>query len=289
MPVGSLHNFGGQNFNLLTAPTPRPISIYWSDPLGGSSNDYDLFILNADGTMVVAGSTNIQNGTQDPYEQVFPKPLIPPGSRIVIVKKTGAADRFLPLNTNRGRLSIGTTGQTRGHNSAANAYGCAATPAGAAFPNPFSSSNVVEQTSSDGPRASSSRPTGRRSRPAISRPRKASFAMKPDITAADGVSITGAGGFPNPFFGTSAAAPRRRDRRVNQIRQPVLHPEQIRAALIGSAIDIEAPGVDRDSGAGIIDAFAAFQALGVPGFANLELGAVTSTKILEEAPILTFN
>ena len=64
--------------------------------------------------MVVAGSTNIQNGTQDPYEQVFRNPSFPPGSRIVIVKKTGAADRFLHLNTNRGRLSIGTTGQTRG-------------------------------------------------------------------------------------------------------------------------------------------------------------------------------
>src|SRR5262249_54727761 len=41
-------------------------------------------------------------------------------------------------------------------------------------------------------------------------------------------------------------------------------PAQIRAALIGSAIDIEAPGVDRDSGAGIIDAVAALQAIGVP-------------------------
>jgi hypothetical protein len=36
--------------------------------------------------------------------------------------------------------------------------------------------------------------------------------------------------------------------------------------------------VDRDSGAGIIDAFAALQALGVPGFANIELGAVTPTE-----------
>ena len=27
------------------------------------------------------------------------------------------------------------------------------------------------------------------------------------MTAADGVSVTGAGGFPSPFYGTSAAAP----------------------------------------------------------------------------------
>ncbi|MDE2024684.1 MAG: PKD domain-containing protein [Gammaproteobacteria bacterium] len=35
----------------------------------------------------------------------------------------------------------------------------------------------------------------------------ASTRMKPDFVGVDGVSITGAGGFPNPFYGTSAAAP----------------------------------------------------------------------------------
>src|SRR5215510_2248533 len=154
LPAGRLHSFSGQNFNLLTAGS-RLINLYWSDPLGGSSNDYDLFLLSADGTAVVASSTNIQNGTQDPYEQVFRDSTAPPfpaGSRIVIVKKTGAADRFLHLDTNRGRLSIATAGQTHGHAAAANAFGCAATRATAAFPNPFNSSNVVETFSSDGPR-----------------------------------------------------------------------------------------------------------------------------------------
>ena len=32
-------------------------------------------------------------------------------------------------------------------------------------------------------------------------------AVKPDVVAVDGVSVTGAGGFPSTFFGTSAAAP----------------------------------------------------------------------------------
>src|SRR5262245_52708964 len=49
LPAGSLHNFGGQNFNLLTVAVGNPITLYWSDPLGGSSNDYDLFLLNAGG------------------------------------------------------------------------------------------------------------------------------------------------------------------------------------------------------------------------------------------------
>ena len=130
-----LHNFGGQNFNVITAAnTAAPISLYWADPLGGATNDYDLFILNPAGTAVAASSTNIQNGTQDPYEQTGQAA----GFRIVVVKKAGSADRFLHVNSNRGTLSIRTSGQTHGHSHAADAYSCAATPAVGPFPNPFS-------------------------------------------------------------------------------------------------------------------------------------------------------
>jgi Subtilase family len=267
LPAGSLHNFGGQNFNLMTASS-RLINLYWSDPLGGSSNDYDLFLLSADGTAVVASSTNIQNGTQDPYEQVVRDSTAPPfpaGSRIVIVKKTGEEDRFLHLNTNRGRLSIATAGQTHGHAAAANAFGCAATRATAAFPNPFNSSNVVETFSSDGPRRIFFRADGTAITPGNFLATGGLLRQKPDITAADGVSVTGVGGFPSPFFGTSAAAPHAAAiAGLLKSANPSFTPAQIRLALTGSAIDIEAPGVDRDSGAGIVDAVAALQAIGVP-------------------------
>jgi Subtilase family len=276
LTVGRIHNFGVQIFDVVTGASTRPTNLYWSDPLGGSSNDYDLFLLNAAGTAIIASSTNIQNGTQDPYEQIGPPPA---GSRIVIVKKTGAADRFLHLNTNRGRLAVATAGQTHGHNSAFAAFGCAATPAAAAFPNPFSSSNVVETFSSDGGRRIFFRADGTPITPGDFSATGGLLRQKPDITAADGVSVTGVGGFPSPFFGTSAAAPHAAAiAALLKSANPSFTPEQIRMALTGSAIDIEAPGVDRDSGAGIIDAFAALQALGVPGFANLELGAFTATE-----------
>ncbi|HEY7181700.1 MAG TPA: post-COAP-1 domain-containing protein, partial [Blastocatellia bacterium] len=271
-----LHNFGGQNFNLQTAPGQSQIDLYWSDPLGGSSNDYDLFQLNSTGTAVTASSTNIQNGTQDPFEAV-PQPGGP--SLYVIVKNTGAADRFLHLNSNRGRFSIVTAGQTHGHAAAANAFGCAATPAGAAFPNPFNSSNVVETFSSDGPRRVFFQADGTPITPGDFLATGGLLRQKPDITAADGVSVTGVGGFGSPFFGTSAAAPHAGAiAGLLKSANPSFTPAQIRAALTGSAIDIEAPGVDRDSGAGIIDAFAALQFLGVPGFANVELGAVAASE-----------
>src|SRR4051794_31312422 len=83
---GSLHRFGTQTFTAIVTPAASaPTNLSWSDPLGGSANDYDLFRLSADGTAVVASSTNIQSGTQDPYEQLSGPGTV--GERLVIVKK----------------------------------------------------------------------------------------------------------------------------------------------------------------------------------------------------------
>src|SRR5205814_3813479 len=130
----------------------------WSDPVGGSGNDYDLYVLNSAGTTVTASSTNVQSGTQDPYEDAGNRSA---GEKLVIVKKAAAANRFLHLNTNRGVLTVSTTGVIYGHNGGVNTISVAATPAGPAtfdgvrfgpFPNAHSGTNVVEQFSSDGPR-----------------------------------------------------------------------------------------------------------------------------------------
>jgi hypothetical protein len=288
LPVGRFHNFGGQNFNTLTVANTggAPISLYWSDPLGGSSNDYDLFRLNAAGTAIAASSTNIQNGTQDPIEQISQSTANP---RIVIVKKASAAPRFLHLNTTRGVLSIGTAGQTHGHSSAANAFGCAATPAATPFggppnpvgpfPNPFVAANTVELFSSDGPRRIFFQENGTPYTPGNFSATGGVLRQKPDITAADGASVTGVGGFPSPFFGTSAAAPHAAAiAGLIKSANPAFTPAQIRAFLTSTAIDIEAPGVDRDSGVGIIDVFAALQASGAPGTAFLEFGSITASE-----------
>src|SRR5262249_22246612 len=156
--TGNVHNFGGQNFDVIQVSGGSQIDLYWSDPLGASTNDYDLFILNSTGTSVLASSTNIQNGTQDPFEVTGTGANL----RIVVLKKTGAAARFLHVDSNRGRLSISTPGQTHGTAGATGAFGVAATPAANAFgappnpsgpfPNPFNSTNTVELFSSDGPR-----------------------------------------------------------------------------------------------------------------------------------------
>ncbi len=48
--TGNVHDFGGgQTYDVLTAGGFAN-TLHWSDPLGGSSNDYDLFLLNSTGT-----------------------------------------------------------------------------------------------------------------------------------------------------------------------------------------------------------------------------------------------
>src|SRR4051812_34411030 len=271
---GRLHSFGPQTFTTIVKPAATaPTNLSWSDPLGGSANDYDLFRLNAAATAVVASSTNIQNGTQDPYEQLNSPGSV--GDRLVIVKKSTAAGRFLHLATNRGVLSIATAGETHGHAAAAAAFDVAATPAVGPFPQPFNATNVVETFSSDGPRRVFFQANGTPYTAGDSSSTGGVLRQKPDITAADGVSVTGAGGFPTSFFGTSAAAPHAAAiAGLLKSANPALTPAQIRTLLTASAIDIGAPGADRDAGAGIVMADAVLRAATVPGTALLELGTV---------------
>src|SRR6185503_2472683 len=114
------------------------------------------------------------------------------GERIVIVKKTTAASRFLHLGTNRGVLSIATVGETHGHAAAAAAFDVAATPAVGPFPQPFDASSVVEPFSSDGPRRVFYQANGTPYTPGNVLATGGVLRQKPDVTAADGVSVTGA-------------------------------------------------------------------------------------------------
>ncbi len=276
--AGRIHSFGATPYDIQTAAGSGVVNLHWSDPLGGSSNDYDLFRLDSGGTAVISSSTNIQSGTQDPYEQISQPTVL---SRLVIVKRTGAADRFLHLNTNRGRLSVATAGQTHGHSTvnSVGAYGVAATPAVGPFPNPFSGVNAVETFSSDGPRRIFYNADSSAITPGNVSSTGGLVLAKPDITAADGVSVTGVGGFPSPFFGTSAAAPHAAAIAALLLQAvPGMTQAQTRSALASGAIDIEAPGNDRDSGVGIIMAQGTLLAAGAVGTAFVALDSVSATE-----------
>jgi len=93
---------------------------------------------------------------------------------------------------------------------------------------------------------------------------------KPEFTAADGVSVTGVGGFPSPFYGTSAAAPHAAAiaALVKSVDNTLTNSE-IAGFLTSSAIDIMGAGTDRDSGVGIVMAFEAVKAALAPALATL--------------------
>jgi hypothetical protein len=265
-----------------------PATLDWSDPLGGSGNDYDLYILNSTLTTVIAVANNVQTGTQDPHEATAV--TVAANRRAVVLQKTGAAARFLHLNTNRGALSISTEGTTYGHSQAADAYSVAATPAFmpfafpvgptfffGAYPNQHSTTDKVETFSSDGPRRIFYNADSSAITPGNVSSTGGVLRQKPDLTASDGEQVTGVGGFGSPFYGTSCAAPTLAALAgLMKAANPALTPAQIRTAFTSTALDIETAGTDRDAGAGIAMAVPAMTAAGLTGGAYLELTGYTT-------------
>jgi hypothetical protein len=261
---GLAHDFGGGVIgNAVTVDSPSVFTLHWSDPKGGSTNDYDLFLVNKPMTVIFGASTDVQDGVgeDDPFEIIGSGVMNDKGRRLIVVQTSGAG-RFLHLNTHRGELAIATDGQTSGHASARAAFAVAAVDvrdAGDAG-GTFDGSESVQTFSSDGPRRVFYEADGTPITPGDLSSSGGELRMKPDLAAADCVS-TATPGF-STFCGTSAAAPHAAaiaglllelaDRNGASI-------EDVEDALLLTALDIEAPGVDRDSGAGIVDAGAAVE------------------------------
>jgi subtilisin-like proprotein convertase family protein len=279
-PGGRLHGWGvGAASNPITL-TGGPINLQWSDPLGASGNDYDLYLLNAAGTAIIGSSTNLQTGSQDPAESIATSPA---GSRIVVTKAGAAASRFLVVYTNRGRLTHATGGAARGHNASSDAISVAATPAGepltpsspaGPFPGAHSAVDVSQLFSSDGPVRQFFTPGGLPLTPGDLSATGGTTQPGPDITAADGVTTTTPGFL--RFYGTSASAPNLLALAALALEAvPGLSPGQLDAALAAAAIDLEAPGVDPVTGAGVVLAPALLEAVGAQPKARLVGGTRT--------------
>jgi Subtilase family len=235
------------------------VTLKWSDPLGASGNNYDLFTYN--GSYITYYSIDIQNGNDDPIEGV----IAFPGDYLLVTKRSGAT-RALRIDTNRARLVINTPGAVVGHNGSENAISVAATDGripGAGNPFVGSSTNPIESYSSDGPRWMFYNPNGS----AIT-PGNVLFGTgggrrlaKPDITAADCVLTTTPGFI--PFCGTSAAAPHAAAIAA-LLKSTPNNPGggQVLAAMMTTALDVTpGTGRDRNSGVGIVMADTALAAL----------------------------
>ncbi|HUQ93795.1 MAG TPA: S8 family serine peptidase, partial [Bryobacteraceae bacterium] len=266
-----LHSFGENAYATLTKATST-VTLKWSDPLGGSANDYDLFVMDSAGTSIL-GSPGIsaQTGLQDAYEIsrcTGTGCSFPVGSRIYVAQYSGST-RALRLDTHRGAILNGTAGSTYGHNAAASALAVGAVNVHTASDGVFvgGSINPVENFSSDGPRRIFYYPSGVAITPGniLFRTNGGLTLAKVDLAAAD----CGSTKFPTlpfmPFCGTSAAAPTAAaiGALIKSARPSISKTDLIRA-MLNSALDIEAPGPDRDSGVGIVMAAAGVRAVLLP-------------------------
>ena len=264
--VGTKHDFGGGvEANELEGRSVRTIILQWADPLGDSSNDYDLFLVNENGA-VLASSTDTQDGTQDPIE-IISSPIFTYSGLSVVVVKASGANRYLRVQAHSGPLAVATAGTLYGHSAQENAISVAMVDVATAGGSDgvFDGTESVRSSNSDGPRRIFFQPDGTAITSGNFSATGGKLLQKPDLTAATCVA-TATPGF-SPFCGTSAAAPH-----AAAIGALMLEaaggPEQVtlaqlRTAMTGAALDIEATGVDRDSGYGIVMAPAAVDAVDV--------------------------
>ena len=212
---------GPKPYNVIKLASGGEVVIFltWDDPFGASTNNYDLYLVEESTGKVVVSSTNPQTGTQDPEEDIDFVNSGPQGNFHIVIQNVGNAAQAKHLNLfsfqpecaaagpvqlSAGSLDLhnyNTAGRSiTAENDAGGApvsvvsvgaICSASTRSATAFPgNPSctdSSHSTIEFYSSQGPTLD-----GR---------------TKPEISGIDGVSVTGAGSFENPFFGSSAATP----------------------------------------------------------------------------------
>jgi subtilisin family serine protease len=247
---GGAHDFaagGGDPFNGVVVPAGGTLTciLQWNDPFGGSGNDYDLVLLDAD-LNFITDSINSQVGAQDPIELVSVVNQTNTDQLAnVLIQRFAGEPRRLEL------YCLGAAAMEHG------------TAAGSIFGHPALPSVVavgavdVRDPGLDDVEAFSSRGPARVDFPTLE------IRAKPDLVAFDGVAISNAGGFPAcppfcAFFGTSAAAPHSAGVAALLLdKDPSLTPAEVQAALTRGAVDIGPQGFDDASGFGRIDALAA--------------------------------
>ncbi len=273
-----------------------PTILQWANPYGAAVDDYDLYAVDREGN-VAAFSNDVQDGDDDPFEG-FILPETGGPTRLVVMKYRGAG-RYFQLTAFRGRFAddgavkaYATPGVTRGHSTVPAAVSVAAVPAATPlpfdleegdplnpagpFPGRFDDEQLSERFTADGPRRVFFTAGGRALTPGNLSSTGGRVRARPTLSAADGVS-TSLEGF-SPFFGTSAAAPHAAAMAALALSgRPGLRPAALRAAMTGTAIDIEQPGRDRDTGRGIIDAPALLADVGATGQPYLSAGDLVVT------------
>jgi len=222
------------------------VILQWNDKFGSSANDYDLELRLQSNGSLIQQSVLPQNGTQDPLEYINytnPSNTETRIYQIRVINYQGlAAIRnlevyFYPGGGTYYTNNIITQDAIFGHPAVDDVVAVGAVRQ--------ATPTLIESFSSQGP-STIAFPTSE-------------IRQKPNIVGVDFVSVTGAGGFPTSFGGTSAAAPHI----VSILAQAWSHDliqtaSQVRQLLYDWTVDLGATGYDNIYGFGRGDALDIF-------------------------------
>ncbi len=275
-----LHDFGGGDVNMTLRLAPGQSTVVfmqWNTPYNNAAVDLDLALVDADGNILAFGGATQGCSAAEADGIAF--------EALGYVNDSDAVQNFelyiarrCPDDVNpeielyiRGhgvqQEHLVTADSTFGHPAMPGVIGCGAVNAadeGVDEPT-YYSSRGPGTVYTGGPDAQGLL-TSRTPRP------------KPDMLGVDGVQVSAHGGFYNPFYGTSAAAPHvAACAALLWSAKPHLTAEQVRDTLMATARDLGPAGFDMDSGAGLVDALAAVEALNEVPIANDDLVETNAT------------
>ena len=234
------------------------VVLQWNEPFGKAYTDFDLMMDDTDTSAIIGFGTEVQDGNDDPIEgfyyendtgktvhayiDVFTNAVPKTAKTLeVYIYCYGNSEKKYPLVYAN---NLTQADSIYGHPAVPGVVACGAVCA--------DSINDIEYFSSQGPVTTL---TGTRN--------------KPDVCGVDGVAVTGAGGFPNPFYGTSAAAPHvAAIAALLKSKFPYASPADIRSVLYNNTIDLGASGFDSVFGYGRVDALAAVSKYAGVAFTN---------------------
>ncbi len=252
-PDQTVHDFGDgySAVPMMLKPGDEVIiTLQWDDPWGGAVRDYDLFLTDPGRGEVVATSMNIQDDTGEPFEHLVFRNDVNESRRVslsIIRNGENLTPNILEMYIRN--IDARQVESDIVKDPADSIFGHAAleevvTVGSVGIETPYS----ISPDSSQGP--------------VTIRIPEPSRRWKPDICAPTNVQVSGAGSFPVPFPGTSAAAPHVAGVIAQLLSSfPDVSRDDLLQALYSNAFDLGEPGWDPAYGYGLIDAVKAFQYL----------------------------
>lgn len=268
--VGTLnrHDFGGGDTSLdITLPSGATLeaTLGWSDPYGASGNDYDLYLFDNSLTKLLKYSNALQDGNDTAYEGLFyTNGLATPVTLKIVIDRTNGDARTLELFLYRiSSMEYQTPSDC--------VFAQAAVP-GVISVGAIHASDPGHDTASPN------------SSPGPSTMHDGVVRQTPRLMGIDGVSITGVGGHPSPYYSTGPSAAHVAGiAALIMEAEPHLSLQHVRDRLEWACVDLGPAGYDNTYGFGRLDAEIAVPPVIVPTRTLLDylLGRQTLTPAQE--------